>query len=112
MKRPGCRAVPKVGSTRAFLSAGGLLLALSSGGCFSERQFGAYDHSTHLWATPSGLKAEDRVNGRLIDPETALKLEYRGDLYYFENQFDVEMFLRDPGVYDYHEYAPLYGGGP
>jgi len=87
----------------------GLLLL---GGCFSERRFGAYNWSTHLWTTSKGLKAEDRVSGALIDPEMALKLEYRGDIYYFENQFTVEMFKRDPGVYDYHEYAPLYGGGP
>jgi YHS domain-containing protein len=97
---------------RTILGAGSLLLALSLAGCFSEREFGAYDPSTHMWDTATGIKAEDRVSGRLIDPDTAILLEYRGDIYYFENEFTAEMFKRDPGVYDYHEYAPLYGGGP
>lgn len=101
------------GRRRFFLAAGGLLVGLSLSGCFSERSFGAYDWRTHTWETPTGIKVEDRVSGRLIDAETApFALTYRGDIYYFENEFDVEMFKRDPGFYDYHEYAPLYGGGP
>jgi|SRR5579883_1769881 len=94
------------------LAAGGILLAFGLTGCASERSFGAYDRRTHLWETPEGFKAEDPVSGRLLFPEDAVKLEYRGDIYYFENDFDAEIFKRDPGVYDYHGYAPNYGGGP
>jgi hypothetical protein len=39
-------------------------------------------------------------------------MEYQGEIYYFENSFDLEMFYRDPGVYDYHGYDPNYAGGP
>ena len=86
-------------------------LALLSG-CNSERAFCAYSPSTHMWKTEHGIKAEDRVSGRLIDPNTAIKLEYLGDIYYFENEFNAQMFARDPGVYDYHGYSPNYAGGP
>ncbi|HLY11166.1 MAG TPA: hypothetical protein VKW04_17835 [Planctomycetota bacterium] len=103
---PDARLVP------TWLRTGGLLLGLFLAGCFSERSFGAYNRSTHTWNTPSGIKVEDRVSKHLIDPSRALKFEYLGDIYYFENTFDVDMFLRDPGAYDYHGYAPLYGGGP
>jgi YHS domain-containing protein len=92
----------------SILVAGLVLL----GGCWGERRFGAYSPSNHMWATAHGIKAEDRVSGRLIDPETAIKLEYQGDIYYFENEFDAEMFVRDPGVYDYRGYHPYYAGGP
>jgi YHS domain-containing protein len=81
-------------------------------GCSSERAFGAYNWSDHTWSTPNGLKVEDRVSRKLIDPKTAIRLEYRGEIYYFENAFDVEMFKMDPGVYFYHGYEPLYAGGP
>lgn len=93
----------------------GIALALALpliGGCNSERSFGAYDWYTHMWKTPRGLMAEDRVSRKLIDPKTALQREYRGEIYYFENAFDVEMFERDPGAYFYHGYEPLYAGGP
>jgi len=82
------------------------------GGCSSERAFGAYNWSTHTWNTPHGIKVEDRVSRKLIDPKDALQFVYQGEIYYFENNFDLEMFLRDPGVYDYHGFDPNYAGGP
>jgi YHS domain-containing protein len=82
------------------------------GGCSSERAFGAYNWSTHTWNTPHGIMVEDRVSHKLIDPSKAIRREYMGETYYFENAFDVEVFERDPGVYDYHGYAPNYAGGP
>jgi YHS domain-containing protein len=82
------------------------------GGCVTERAFGAYDWSTHTWMTPHGIMVEDRVSGKLIDPKTAIQREYRGEIYYFENLFDVQVFERDPGVYFYGGYEPQYGGGP
>jgi YHS domain-containing protein len=97
----------------AALLVPGLALAFAFlGGCNTLRTFGGYNQSTHMWTTPYGLMAEDRVSGRLIPPETAIRLEYRGEVYYFENEFNVEMFLRDPGVYYYHGYEPSYAGGP
>lgn len=90
----------------ALAGALGLFLA----GCSSERAFGAYDASSHTWKTPSGPKVEDRVSGKLLFPKDALTAEYLGDLYYFENEFDRQVFLRDPGVYDYHGYHPNYAG--
>lgn len=96
------------------LIAGSVLLVGTFGlhlaGCTSERAFGAYDSSTHTWNTASGTKVEDRVSGKLLFPKAALTVEYMGDVYYFENEFDREMFLRDPGVYDYHGYHPNYAG--
>lgn len=96
------------------LGTGWILLAGASGlslaGCTSERAFGAYDPSSHTWNTASGIKVEDRVSGKLLNPEDALTLEFGGEIYYFENEFDREMFRRDPGVYDYHGYQPFYGG--
>jgi YHS domain-containing protein len=88
------------------------LVVLFLGGCGSERAFGAYNWSTHTWNTPHGLMVEDRVSRKLIDPKTALQMEYLGEIYYFENQFDLEMFYRDPGTYNYHGYDPNYAGGP
>lgn len=55
---------------------------------------------------------EDRVSGKLLDPSTAIQREYRGEIYYFENEFDVAVFERDPGIYFYHFYEPSYAGGP
>lgn len=95
-----------LGTGCILLAAFGLLLT----GCSSERAFGAYDPSSHTWKTPSGIKVEDRVSGKLLFPKDALTLEYQGDVYYFENDFDRDMFQRDPGVYDYHGYQPNYGG--
>ena len=82
------------------------------GGCSSERRFGAYNWHSHTWTTPDGIKVEDRVSGKLIDPTTALVRKWMGELYYFENAFDAEIFERDPGVYDYQGYNPNYAGGP
>lgn len=102
------RIIIRVLRARWFLlgTTFGLLLT----GCSSERAFGAYDRSTHTWKTSSGTKVEDRVSGKLLFPKDALTVDYMGDIYYFENEFDREMFLRDPGVYDYHGYQPNYGG--
>ncbi len=109
---PDRRTVRRTVLAKSSMAVGSVFLALSLAGCSSERAFGAYDWKTHTWKTPTGIKVEDRVSGKLIDPASAITLEYRGDLYYFQNEFDVEMFKRDPGVYDYHGYAPNYGGGP
>jgi hypothetical protein len=81
-------------------------------GCSSERTWGGYNQRSHLWKTSRGIMAEDRVSGALIDPSTAIVLEYQGEPYYFESWFDADMFVRDPGVYDYHGYQPNYAGGP
>jgi hypothetical protein len=87
----------------------GLALLL---GCASERRFGAYNERDHTWMTDQGIMVEDRVSGHLIPPEVAIQREYLGEIYYFENEFDVAMFERDPGVYNYHGYQPQYAGGP
>lgn len=90
-----------------------VLIAIASlGGCNSERAFGAYNWSEHTWTTPRGIMVEDRVSRKLINPKTAIQRVYLGEIYYFENAFDAEMFERDPGVYSYHGYEPNYAGGP
>jgi hypothetical protein len=81
-------------------------------GCWSERRFGCYNEKDHTWATDRGIMVEDRVSGHLIPPELAIQREWLGEVYYFENEFDVAMFERDPGVYWYHGYHPQYAGGP
>ena len=78
-----------------------ILLVVMAGGCSSERQWGAYDSSTHTWNTPEGRKVEDRVSRKLIDPKLAVQREYLGAIYYFENASHAEMFDRNPGAYAY-----------
>jgi YHS domain-containing protein len=82
--------------------------AVCVSGCAGGRSYGGYDPDTHLWRTSHGVKAEDRVNGELVDPNSAIKRLYQGETYYFENDFDTAMFERDPGVYAYSGYAPFY----
>lgn len=62
---------------RVFLLAAGILVPA---GCSTERTFGGYDYSHHTWSTATGIKVEDRVSGKLLYPEDALTLEYRGDI--------------------------------
>lgn len=88
----------------AFLAAAAACLA----GCASGRTFGGYDATTHVWKTAQGDKVEDRVSGELIDPNSAIKREYLGQTYYFENEFTTAVFERDPGWYDYAGYNPFY----
>lgn len=82
------------------------MAAAALAGCSSQRKFGAYDKSTHTWKTSEGIMVEDRVSRNLIDPDTAIKREYLGDTYYFENDFNVGVFEQDPQSYSYRGYQP------
>ena len=73
----------------------------------SQRMLGGTVGTVTTIAAPYG---SGRVISLFREKIDALTLEFGGEIYYFENEFDREMFRRDPGVYDYHGYQPFYGG--
>ncbi|HVR83809.1 MAG TPA: YHS domain-containing protein [Planctomycetota bacterium] len=71
-------------------------LGLLATGCTSSPQQGGADHS---WNADFGKWGKDPVAGKVILRQTALKREYQGVTYYFQNEAEAKEFESNPAAY-------------
>jgi YHS domain-containing protein len=72
------------------------LAALGAGCSSSQPQPGAADHS---WNADFGKWGKDPVAGKLILRQFALKREYQGVTYYFQNEAEAKEFENNPAAF-------------
>jgi len=85
---------------KVFVIAASSVLAIL--GCQTQGQPSVvYDRSAHVWRSPDGDYAEDRVSGEKVTVATAEVRSYNGITYYFANQDHARRFDADPERYAY-----------
>ncbi len=77
---------------------GSLLAIACAAGCTSS---GDFSWVTHTWTTDQGVFAMDHISRNLVNVETAVRRQYLGETYYFENHQHALMFDENPWAYLY-----------
>jgi len=75
------------------------VVSLGLAGC--STQPGDYHYATHTWSSNHGTMVEDPVNHHSVDMKSAVKREYAGETYYFENEDSAKVFDAKPWAYMY-----------
>ena len=70
---------------------------------------GDYSWVTHTWTTDHGVLAMDHVTRNKVDVTKAVRRNYLGETYYFENEADAQAFDANPWRYLYNDNVHLQG---
>jgi len=88
--------------TLVAMAAAGILLA----GCQSSDESSTdANRATHTWETNEGTFAMDHVSNQRVDVSKAVRRNYRGETYYFENEENARKFDQNPDAYLYDHNA-------
>jgi YHS domain-containing protein len=81
-------------------------------GCQSGETGYYANPATHTWSTNEGTFAMDHVSNQRVDVSKAIRRDYLGETYYFENEDNARKFDQTPDAYLYDNNNPERSSSP